>query len=425
MLRAKAGERAEAERGAGRRCAGRRQHEAGTAARLLEHRLNRLLPVQAVALARIEELKRACGSRKRRSKSTLPADPRRAASKRMRARRREAGVRIEQLDREAALCHGEPAGLPRTAIEKVAGDRGGRSPRRGPYDRDAGLEAGGGGGRSRRWRALDDAPARSRERRCSPCPGARFREDDYAGIRLTRSCVTGVVVVQKSRESAARRKTRLARARATPAGRLPDLAKPGWASMAAGLVLLAGGLATRRRGPGSSTRKSCFADARRNAQSSANVRAHDRLDLPACGRRRVTVTLGVRTDEVDAATSSTGSRWTRRREAPGCRGSRSLKDKEGDSKDDRARELVAGLPLREYAGGDSRAGPGRPGSRSWPSFRGAAAGAERMSWSGAARTIASSAAERIGGVREALSFHSGGETPVDRPRAELVARRCH
>ena len=385
MLRAKAGERAEAERALDA-LRGEAEHEQERRG-LLEHRLNRLLPVRQ-SLARIGELKRAAGAKE--ALEALPADPK-GSLETMRARRREAGVRIEQLDREAALCT-ESLQDYRNRYEKVAAIE--EDVRR-AVDRMTAMPD------LKREVEEAEAEVRALDARCEEQGAALFtvpwREvprDDYAGID-SAELREQVVVVQKSRESLLAHQG----GKGNDAGRLPDLAKPGWASMAAGLVLLAGGLALAAWG-------FIYPEVVFETLGGTRITGTFGLSVSIFVGGGGLVTLGVRT--------ARSMRYKQYRlavdEAEKRRAQRvaSLKDKEGDSKET-VRALVAGLPLRESL-------VETPGLDLATGIEKLAELAERLQERNGElerrRENVERAAERIGGVREALSFHSGGETPV-------------
>ncbi|MDE2652321.1 MAG: AAA family ATPase [Gemmatimonadota bacterium] len=410
-LRAKAGERVDAERAL---AALREEAERGRKRRaLLEDRQTRLLPVRR-ALARIEELRRAAagseagpdgppeGSGGRgpgappggtdelpEALRGLPAEPV-GHLEALRDRRREAGVRIEQLDREAALCD-ESVQDYRDGYEKVAA-----------IEEDVRAAAAHMTAMPDMKRDVERAEAevRALEARCLEQGASVFTvawaevpRDDYAGID-TAELREQVVVAQKSRE-------RLMAQQAGKGGgsEPPEMPKPGWASIAAGLVLLAGGLALAGW-------RFLYPDLVFETLGGTRITATFALSVSIFVGGGGLATLGVR--------AARAMRYKRYRvaveEAAERRAERValLKGKEEDARDT-VRTMVAGLPLRESL-------LETPGLDLPTGIEKLAELAERLHERRGEverrREKIQRAAERIAGVRDALSYHSGGETPV-------------
>ena len=428
MLRAKAEERAEAERAldALREEVERERERRG----VLEHRLNRLLPVRQ-ALARIEELGRAAvgmakeqarppGGPDRQSEALddsaggsgreeerlgalpggsgeppealrgLPADPV-GRLEALRDRRLEAGVRIEQLDRDAALC---AEGLQdyRDRYEKVAAIE--EDVRRAVTLMTAMPD-------QRRDVEAAEAEVRALEERCEEQGGALFTvpwddvsQSDYAAIDA-EELREHVVVAQKSRESVLAHQAGKGNSTGVPA----ELSKPGWPSLAAGLVLLAGGLALAGwwffypdqvfETLGGTRITAAFA-------LSASVFVGGGGLVTLAGRLARQIRYRQYRLAVEEAERHRAERVA------------ALQGKEEDAKAT-VRALVAALPLRESLvetpGTDLAAGIERLAELA-ERLR------ERRDELERRRERVKGAAKRIAGVREAVSFHSGGETPV-------------
>ena len=398
MLRAKAGERAEAERALDAlREEGERERERRE---LLEDRLNRLLPVRR-ALARIRELGRAAGAEEEpgglpggfggrpEALHGLPADPP-GRLEALRAGRREAGVRIEQLDRQAALST-ESVQDYRDRYEKVAAIeedvRGAVAHMNSMPDLKRDVEEA-------------EAEVRALEARCLEQGAALFTvawgevpRDDYAGID-SAELREQVVVVRKSRE-----RLLAHQAGKGGGGQPPELSKPGWASVAAGLVLLAGGLALAGWW-------FFYPDLVFQTLGGTRITAAFALSASFFVGGGGLVTLGVR--------AARAMRYKQYRlaveEAEGHRAERValLKGKEEDAKET-VRAMVAGLPLQESL-------VETPGLDLSTGIEKLAELAERLQERKGElerrREKVGRAVEQIAGVREAVSFHSGGETPV-------------
>lgn len=402
MLRARAEERAEAERAldALREEVERERERRG----VLEHRLNRLLPVRQ-ALARIEELESAGGSgREEKGPGALPGgsgEPPEALRglptdpvgllEALRDRRLEAGVRIEQLDRDAALC---AEGLQdyRDRYEKVAAIE--EDVRRAVTlmtampDRRRDVEAA-------------EAEVRALEERCAEQGGALFTvpwddvsQSDYAGIDA-EELREHVVVAQKSRERVLAHQA----GKGNSTGVHAELSKPGWPSLAAGLVLLAGGLALAGwwffypdqvfETLGGTRITAAFA-------LSASVFVGGGGLVTLAGRLARQIRYRQYRLAVEEAERHRAERVA------------ALQGKEEDAKET-VRALVGALPVRESLvetpGADLAAGIERLAELA-ERLR------ERRDELERRRERVKLAAERIAGVREAVSFHSGGETPV-------------
>lgn len=393
MLRAKAEERAEAERAldALREEVERERERRG----VLEHRLNRLLPVRQ-ALARIEELGRAAAGMDGGSGEPpealrgLPADPV-GLLEALRDRRLEAGVRIEQFDRDAALC---AEGLQdyRDRYEKVATIE--EDVRRAVTLMTAMPD------RRREVKAAE-AEVRALEERCEEQGGALFTvpwddvsQSDYAGID-GEELREHVVVAQKSRESVLAHQAGKGNSTGGPA----ELSKPGWPSLAAGLVSLAGGLALAGWW-------FFYPDVVFETLGGTRITAAFALSASVFVGGGGLVTL--------IARLARQIRYRQYRlaveEAERHRAERvaALQGKEADAKET-VRALVAALPLRESLvetpGTDLPAGIERLAELA-ERLR------ERRDELERRRERVKGAAARIAGVREAVSFHSGGETPV-------------
>ncbi|MCY4571711.1 MAG: AAA family ATPase [Gemmatimonadetes bacterium] len=399
MLRAKAGERAEAERTLdARREEADRERERRE---LLEDRLNRLQPVRR-ALARIEELRRAAGAEegpgglpgdfgeRPEALRELPGDPV-GRLEALRDRRREAGVRIEQLDREAALGT-ESVQDYRDRYEKVAA-----------IEEDVRTAAAGMTAMPNMKRGVEEAEAevRALEARCLEqgaslftVPWGEVSRDDYAGIDAAE-LREQVAAAQKSRERL------LAHQAGTGGGtgQAPEMAKPGWASMAAGLVLLAGGL-------GLVGWWFFYPSIVFETLGGTRITAAFALSASIFVGGGGLVALGVR--------AARAMRYRRYRmaveEAEGRRAERValLKGKEEDARET-VRAMVSALPLQESL--LETLGLELP-----TGIEKLAELAERLQERNGElarrREKVGQAAEQIAGVRDAVSFHSGGETPV-------------
>ncbi len=413
MLRAKAGEKAEAEqalgelREEGKRQRGRRE--------LMEDRLNRLLPVRR-ALARIEELRRAAagygaepdglpqgsGGRPQghgeapgdtgelpEALRGLPADPV-GRLEELRDRRREAGVRIEQLDHEAALGN-ESVQDYRDRYEKVAAIeeevRAAAAHMNSMPDRKRDVEAA-------------EAEVRALEARCLEQGAALFTvtwgevpRDDYADID-SAELREQVVVAQKSRE-----RLLAHQAGKGGGGGPPELSKPGWGSIAAGLVLLAGGLALVGWWY-------LYPDIVFETLGGTRITAAFALSASIFVGGGGLVTL--------AARAARAMRYKQYRiavkEAEGRRAERValLKGKEEDARGT-VRAMVSGLPLKESL-------VETPGLDLPNGIEKLAELAERLQERKdeleRRRERVERGVDQIASVRKALSYHSGGETPV-------------
>ena len=384
MLRAKAGERAEAERALD---ALREEAEReGERRELLEDRLSRLLPVRR-ALARIEELRRAAGAEE--ALGELPGDPV-GGLEALRDRRNEAGARIEQLDREAALGT-ESVQDYRDRYEKVAA-----------IEEDVRAAAAGMTEMPNMKRGVEEAEAevRALEARCLEqgaslftLPLGEVSRDDYAGIDAAE-LREQVVVAQKSRE-----RLLAHQAGKGGGGQAPEMAKPGWASVAAGLVLLAGGL-------GLVGWWFFYPNIVFETLGGTRITAAFALSASIFVGGGGLVTLGVR--------AARAMRYRQYRmaveEAERRRAERValLKGKEEDARET-VRAMVSALPLQESL-------LETPGLELPTGIEKLAELAERLRERkgelARRREKVGQAAEQIAGVRDALSFHSGGETPV-------------
>ncbi len=400
MLRAKAAERADAEAGLeALREEGERDQ---TRRNLLERRLNRLLPVRQ-ALARIDELRSDAGGSAEGFGSApggeagppdvlrgLPADPV-GRLEAVRARRREAGVRMEQLDREAALC-AESMEDYRGRYETVA-----------TLEEDVRAAVAHMTGMADMKRDVEAAETEigALEERCAERGSALFTvpwgdilRDDFAGIDCAE-LRDQVAAVAKSRE-------RLLAHRATrdddPARRRA-LSKPGWASLAAGLVLLAGGLALA--GWWFLLPDLVF-ETLGGTRITAAFGASAAIFL-AGGGLVVLVGRGARSIRYRQYSLAVEEAERRRAERIA-----SLTGKEEDSKK-AVQAMVAGLPLRESL--TESPTPDLPaGIETMAELTGRLR--ERKRELERRREKVERAAEQIAGVRDALSYHSGGETPV-------------
>ena len=398
-LREKAGERAEAERALE---ALRTEAEKDRARHaLLDRRLNRLLPVRR-ALARIEELTRAAGAEgplhgpegspapRPESLDGLPDDPVDRLEA-LRTARREAGVRIEQLDREAAVCseglqeyRGRHESV--AAIEEAVRAASGHMVAMRDMKRDV-EEA--------------EAAVADLETRCAEAGDALFSvpwgdvpRADYADIDAAR-LREGVDAARQLRQSLLAH-----RAGAEGGGdRASALPKPGWASLLSGLVLLAGGVGL-----------------------AAWWLLYPDVVFETVGGTRITATFGLSaaifiggggmvTLMVRAARSVRHRRYRLAVEEAESRRAERIASLTGEEEaaTEAVREMVAGLPVRESLleepGLDLSTGIERMTElvARLQRQRGELAGRrERIEHAGA----------RIAEVREALSFHSGGDTPV-------------
>ncbi len=390
MLRGKAAERAEAE-GALEALRAEEEREQERRERL-EHRLNRLLPVRR-ALARIEELRRAAdgaGAEDGGLPGGLPADPA-GGLEALRARRAEAGARIEQLDREAALC-AEGVRDYQARYEKVAAIE--EDVRRAVAHMTAMAEM-------KREAEESEAEVRALEARCAELGAVLFTEpwdevprEDCARVD-SGELREQVAIAHKSRESLLAHRA----GKENGAIRPSPLTKPGWPSLAAGVVLLAGGLALAAWGflypdfvfetIGGTRITAAFA-------ASAAVFFGGGGLITLAGR----VARSIRYRQYRLAVEEAEKRRSERVEA--------LKGKEGDAKET-VRTMVAGLPIREplleAPGPDLSAGIEKMAEL-----------AERLRERKLEAEFRRERMERAGGeiarVREALSYHSGGETPV-------------
>ena len=400
MLREKAAERADAERD----LEGLREEGERDRARreLLERRLNRLLPVRQ-AMARIDELRRRAegtedggggspGGALDRPDALqgVPADPA-GRLEAVRARRREAGVRIEQLNREAALCD-ESMQDYRGRYEKVA-----------TMEEDVRAAAAHmiGMGDMKRDVEAAETEVGALEERCAEQGGALFTvpwgdvpRDTYAGIDFAE-LREQVAAAAKSRE----RLLAHSAARNDDPTRRRALSKPGWASLAAGLVLLAGGLALAGwwfllpnlvfETLGGTRITAAFA-----ASAAIFVGGGGLVTLVGRGAR------SIRYRQYRLAVEEAERRRAER--------ITSLTGKEEDSKE-AVRTMVAALPLRESLTDAPK--PDLPaGIETMAELAGRLR--ERKDELERRRQKVERAVKQIAGVRKALSYHSGGETPV-------------
>ena len=413
MLRAKAEERADARKALeALRDEEQRERERRS---VLEHRLNRLLPVRQ-ALARIRDLERAArgmdgagetpdGAAETRDAtaetppanaeappalSELPADPV-GRLKELRDRRLEAGVRIEQLDRDAALC---------TEGLQDYRDR---------YERVAAIEEDVRAATARMTAMPDlkrdaeaaEAEVRALEQRCAESGATLFTvpwddvpRDEYAGIDSVE-LRKQVAVVQQSRQRVLEHRAGAGNGTV----RAAEPPRPGWFSLAAGLVLLAGGVALAGWW-------FLYPDQVFETLGGTSITATFALSASIFfGGGGLATLIG----------RLAGQRRYRRyrlavEEAEQRRAERiaALKNEERDARES-VRALVAALPLRESLletpGTDLPAGIEKLAELA-ERLRDRRAELERR------RDRIERAVERIAGVREAVSFHSGGETPV-------------
>ena len=412
-LRAKAGERAEAQRA----LVTLRAEEDESRARhaLLDRRLNRLLPVRR-ALTRIEELERAAGGAENPAEGAenpaegaeridgpaggraarpgsldgVPDDPA-GRLEALRTRRREAGVRIEQLEREAALC-AEGVQEYRDRHERVAAIeeevRAASGHMVAMRDMKRGVEEA--------EEAVADLEARCTEEGAAlfSVPWGDIPRADYADIDFAR-LREGVDGLRKARRSLLAH-----RAGAERGGdRATALPKPGWASLIIGLTLLAGGAALV-----------------------AWWLLYPDTVFETVGGTRITATFGLSaaifvggggllTLIVRAGRSLRHRRYRRAVDEAESRRAERIASltREEEAATEAVREMVAGLPLR----GSLLEEPGPELSTGIERLAERAGRLQRERGELAARRERIERAEtRIAGVRDALSFHSGGDTPV-------------
>ena len=386
LLREKAGERAEAEETLSALRA-ERQRE-GELREVLQHRLNRLLPVRR-ALVRIEELHGHAGPGE--ALVDLPGDPR-GHLEALKNRRREAGVRIEELERETALA---TEGV-QEYEERYRHVAGAEEAVRGAAGHMVAM-----GDMKRDVEAAEQEVAEL-ETACDEQGAALFKvpwgqvpQGDYAGIPHAK-LREGVLALQKSSQTlSAQKEARKGEGNS----RLPAPSRPGRASLAAGLTLLASGL-------GLGSWPAFFPDLvlgiPGGTEVSANVAMIAAIFLLAGGA----ITVFVRADrkrryrEYRRAVAEAARRLAARIEV--------LAGKEEAARD-AVRELVAGIPvhdtLLEAPGLDLPDAIEKMGELSGRLQ-------QRRDELARRREKIATASEQIAEVREALSFHSGGETAV-------------
>lgn len=386
LLRTTAGERAEA--GSELAELRREREREGERSERLEHRLNRLLPVRR-SLARISELRRDAGPPE--ALKTLPDDPP-GRLETLRNRRLEAGVKTEECDREAALCQ-ETLDEYRERYRKVA------------EAEDAVRDAAAGMMAMADMRKDLDAAAREVTELEASCaeqgselftvswdevPPRDYAEVPHAELRER------VLDYRKSRE---RLLAQEQNEKGDDSARVPPLTRPGWGSLAAGLVLLAGGLGLGAwplffqnialRVPG-------------GTELTANLALIAALFLAVGGL----TTVVVRADRkrryskyTDAVAEAARQRKTRIAMLTG----KAEEAREG------VQALITALPIAD-------AHLEAPGLELPAALERVTELAERLQRRREdverRRTEIAEASARIGEVREALAFHSGGETPV-------------
>lgn len=354
----------------------------------LEHRLNRLFPVRR-ALGRISELRREAGPPE--ALTALPDDPA-GRLETLRNRRVEAGVRTEECDREAALCT-ETLDEYRERYEKVAGAEEAVRTAAGHMVAMADMK---------RYVEAAAKEVAELEAACAQQGAALFTvpweevpPGDYSGIPHEK-LHNRVRAFEKSHEQLrAQQENRSG----GDGGRMPALSRPGWGSLATGLSLLTGGV-------GLGVWPALFQDLvlgmPGGTQVTATVALTAALFLVAGGL----ITIIVRADRKRRYTQyrSALADAARQREARIAL----LAAKETEALE-LVREAVAALPV--LAAHLESPGPELPTALDKITELSERL-RKRRSDLEQRREEMRAAGARIAEVRGALSFHSGGETPV-------------